>query len=306
MFIIKYKKFFILLSILFIIFSAASIAIWKLSFGVDFTGGALFEVSYPDGRPDSALIRDVLSPFGVVSVQETGPDWYLIRTKSLNETDHETAISVLTFNGTKKVTENRFSSIGPTIGAELRQKAWIAILAVIVAIILFIAFSFRRVTTALRASGIMEVSSWTFGVAAVLALVHDIMIPTAIFAFLGRDIDTLFVMALLALLGFSVHDTIVVFDRVRENVILDREARVKQPFAEIVGKSISQTFVRSINTSLTVLFVLLTLFFIGAESTRYFALTLSIGVVAGTYSSIFFASPLLVSWAEFKAKRSAS
>lgn len=303
MFIIKYKKFFILLSVLFVLLSAASIAIWKLSFGVDFTGGALFEVSYPDGRPDSVLIREALSPFSVVSVQETGTDGYLIRTKSLDEKARESAVSALSFSGTKKVTENRFSSIGPTIGAELRQKAWIAIVVVIVAIILFIAFSFRKVTQALRASGIMEISSWTFGVAAVLALVHDIMIPTAVFAFLGRDIDTLFVMALLALLGFSVHDTIVVFDRVRENVILDREARTKKPFAEIVGKSISQTFGRSINTSLTVLFVLLTLFFIGAESTRYFALTLSIGVVAGTYSSIFFASPLLVSWAEFRAKR---
>ncbi|MBI2046527.1 MAG: protein translocase subunit SecF [Parcubacteria group bacterium] len=305
MFIIKYRKFFILLSVAFMLLSAASIVIWRPSFGIDFIGGAMFEVSYPEGRPDSALVRDALSVLGVVSIQEIGNNGYVIRTKNLTEKDREEAMSLLSFNGTKQVTEDRFSSIGPTIGAELRQKAWIAILAVIVAIILFIAFSFRRVTTALRASGIMEISSWTFGVAAVIALVHDIMIPTAVFAFLGRDIDTLFVMALLALLGFSVHDTIVVFDRVRENVILDREARTKKPFAEIVGQSISQTLIRSINTSVTVLFVLLTLFFIGAESTRYFALTLSIGVIAGTYSSIFFASPLLVLWAEYKAKRSA-
>ena len=167
---------------------------------------------------------------------------------------------------------------------------------VLAAIILYIAFAFRRVSR--------PVSSWFYGFFAIVALFHDIFIPLGVFSLLGHfkgvEIDTLFVTAILTVLGFSVHDTIVVFDRIRENLNL---SRAKESFEEIVGKSLTQTITRSINTSLTVLIVLVAVFFLGAESTKYFSLALIIGIIAGTYSSIFIASPLLVTWNNFREKR---
>ena len=144
----------------------------------------------------------------------------------------------------------------------------------------------------------MPISSWKYGVAAIIALIHDIIVPTGVFAFLGYilgvEIDILFVMALLAILGYSVNDTIVVFDRVRENLRLNREHGSEESFDLTVGKSLNQTYARSINTSLTTLFVVIALFFFGSEATQDFALVLAIGIIAGTYSSIFLATPLLV------------
>ena len=186
--------------------------------------------------------------------------------------------------------QERFNSIGPTIGKELRNKAFVAIGIVIIAIMLFVAFVFRKVSK--------PVSSWKYGVAAIIALIHDIIVPTGVFAFLGYilgvEIDILFVMALLAILGYSVNDTIVVFDRVRENLRLNREHGSEESFDLTVGKSLNQTYARSINTSLTTLFVVIALFFFGSEATQDFALVLAIGIIAGTYSSIFLATPLLV------------
>jgi preprotein translocase subunit SecF len=188
------------------------------------------------------------------------------------------------------VTERRFASIGPTVGSELTRLAIYGIIAVVLAIILFVTFAFRKVSK--------PVSSWMYGSAAIAALIHDILVPTAVFAILGvtigAQVDLLFVMALLAILGFSVNDTIVVFDRIRENLHNVYEKNRGESFADTVGKSLSQTYARSINTSLTTLVVLLSLYLIGGESTELFALTLLVGVIAGTYSSIFIASPLLV------------
>ncbi|MCR4306599.1 MAG: protein translocase subunit SecF, partial [Candidatus Yonathbacteria bacterium] len=187
--------------------------------------------------------------------------------------------------------EERFNSIGPVIGSELKRKAVIAIIIVMVAIILFITFAFRRVSE--------PVSSWKYGLVAIVALAHDVIIPTGVFAVLGNffidfQVNVLFVTALLAILGFSIHDTIVVFDRIRENLRRNKEYHIDKGFAETVGEGLSQTFTRSINTSMTVVFVMLVLYFLGGEPTRQFALALSVGVIAGTYSSVFIASPLLV------------
>ena len=177
-------------------------------------------------------------------------------------------------------------------------KAFLSIGLVILAIVLFITFAFRKVSE--------PVSSWKYGVITIVALLHDVIIPTGIFAalghFLGYEIDTLFVTALLVILGFSVHDTIVVFDRVRENLRRSRESRVETPFQEIVGKSIRQTFNRSINTSLTTLLALAALYFLGSDATRHFSLALLIGITAGTFSSIFLASPLLVTVERWQKK----
>ncbi|MBU0722668.1 protein translocase subunit SecF [Patescibacteria group bacterium] len=193
-----------------------------------------------------------------------------------------TTLQGASVTNTNMLTKTEPSIIGPSAGAELSSKAWVAIIIVVFAIILFIAYAFRHASE--------KVSSWNYGIVAIIALIHDIIIPTGVVALLGLEVTSLFVIALLAILGLSVNDTIVVFDRVRENV----KFKVVRNFSEIVGKSLQQTFVRSINTSLTTLFVLLALFFVGPENTKDFALVLVIGLIAGTYSSIFLASPLLV------------
>ena len=196
--------------------------------------------------------------------------------------------------------EKRFDAIGPTIGQELKRKSIYAIIFVLVLIVLYIAWAFRKVSK--------PIASWKYGVVAVTALFHDVLIPTGLFSVLGKfagaEVDTLFVTALLTILGFSVHDTIVVFDRVRENLRNSLGRGVD--FSAIVEQSIKETIVRSINTSLTVILSLLAVFLFGGESIRYFTLTLIIGVVIGTYSSIFIASPLLVTWQLFSNRQKRS
>ena len=223
----------------------------------------------------------------------------ILRLQSLREDEHQQLIKsfVEKFGqdkGEGYVEERRFTSIGPTIGEELQQKAIWAIAAVLVAIILYIAWAFRRVSK--------PVPSWQYGIAAVIALFHDVFIPVGIFAVLGRfmnvEIDTLFITALLTVLGFSVHDTIVVFDRIRENLL-----KPVENFAIVVNRSVNETLARSINTSITTLLVLLTTLFLGGETIRYFILTLVIGILFGTYSSIFIASPLLVSAHQWARRR---
>ncbi|OGN25672.1 MAG: protein-export membrane protein SecF, partial [Candidatus Yanofskybacteria bacterium RIFCSPLOWO2_01_FULL_44_22] len=190
----------------------------------------------------------------------------------------------------------RFDSIGPTIGRELKRNAAIALVVAIIAIVLYIAWAFRHVSE--------PVSSWKYGVAAVIALIHDVTIPTAVFALLGKfsgvPIDALFITALLTIMGFSVHDTIVVFDRTRENL---RKLKGREEFSVTVNRSVNETFTRSINTSVTILLALVAIVVFGGESVRYFALALIIGIVFGTYSSIFIASPLLVLWNDLTKKK---
>ena len=192
------------------------------------------------------------------------------------------------------MTEKSFSSVGPTIGNELKQKSYYAIALVLLAIVIYIAWAFRRVSR--------PVASWKYGVAAIIALLHDVIIPTGVFSalghFLGYEVDVLFVTALLTVLGFSVHDTIVVFDRIREN-LLKREGS----FEDIVNYSVNQTMTRSINTSATVMLVLLAVYFFGGESVRNFTLVLILGVFFGTYSSIFIASPILVVWHKLAGRK---
>ncbi len=198
--------------------------------------------------------------------------------------------------GFEQIEEKRFESVGPVIGQELRSRSLWAIVVVLLMIILYIAYAFRKVSR--------PVASWRYGLAAIIALIHDVTIPAGFFAvlghYLGVEVGLLFVTALLTILGFSVHDTIVVFDRIRENL----RKGVAGDFENTVEVSINQTISRSINTSLTVILTLLAVYLFGGETTKYFALTLIIGVFFGTYSSIFIASPLLVSWERYRQKRS--
>ncbi|MBU1046868.1 protein translocase subunit SecF [Patescibacteria group bacterium] len=307
MFIIKNKKIFFSISAILVALSIFSIGYFGLNFGIDFKGGAITEIAYLENAEQPELqiptIEELKTELGTLelgafTIQETSSGTatelggIILRTRDLTEPERQAVFSVLDQGGEYQIQEKRYNSIGPAIGEELKGKALWAILAVVIAIILFVAFAFRKVSEVAKSEN--KVSSWKYGFAAIIALIHDILIPTGIYAFLGSmfidyQIDTIFIMAILAILGFSVNDTIVVFDRIRENLAHSH----KEDFDEIVGKSLSQTIARSINTSLTTLVVLLALYFFGGEATKQFALILSMGVVVGTYSSIFLASPLL-------------
>ena len=300
MFIVENRKIFFTISSVLVLLSILAVMVWGLNFGIDFTGGAITEVSYPEERPAKESVEAELSglELGGYSLRPSGENSFILRTRDLTETERQSVEEALRVGGTYPINVERFNSIGPVIGEELRNKAFLAIAIVVSAIILFIAFAFRKVSR--------PVSSWKYGLVAIVALIHDIVIPVGVFAvlgkFVGAEVDVLFVMALLAILGYSVNDTIVVLDRVRENLRFNEDRNRKEKFEETVGKSLGQTFVRSINTSLTTMFVLLTLFVIGASATQFFALTLLVGVLAGTYSSICLATPLLVTVQENSAK----
>lgn len=282
MFIVNYRKIFFTISIITIALSFYAMAAKGFNAGIDFKGGSIMEVSY-DKRPDVETLTKALEKAGFEGsrVQMAGDNDVMVKTRALSEADRQKLSQTLAIKGTK-MEEKRFSSIGPTIGAELRTKAWYAIVLVILGIVLFIAYAFRHVSE--------PISSWKYGAITTLTLLHDIIVPAGVFVWLGKEVDTLFVVALLSIMGVSVHDTIVVFDRIRENLKL----KVSNDFATTVGMSLRQTFTRSINTSLTVMLVLATLFFFGPASTRDFSLILWIGIAIGTYSSVFIASPLLV------------
>ncbi len=279
------------------VISLVFIFTFGLKAGIDFKGGALLEVEYKDSRPSQAELVNTIESisstnFGSVIVQPTGENGYFIKTRDLSDEEHSKLSDTISLGDKYPVIEKGFTSVGPSVGNELKRKAIISIIMVIFAIILFITYAFRHVSK--------PVSSWKYGVITVITLLHDIVIPTGIFALIahysGAEVDTLFVLALLTILGLSVHDKIVVFDRIRENLRSDDKDE-KKDFAKTVGISTSQTIVRSINITLTIIFVLVPLYLFGPETTKNFALILTIGLFFGIYSSLFFASPLLV-WIE--------
>src|SRR3990167_8033407 len=301
MFIIKYRKIFYALSGILTALSVGALFVWGLNLGIDFKGGAIVEVSYLEGRPEISAVKENLDKLslGSYSLQPAGSDGFILSSRAINDAERPLIQESFSFKGAEKIEVKRFNSIGPVLGKEAAIKSIISILIVIFCIVIFIAFAFRKVSE--------PVSSWKYGFIAIIALLHDVLVPTGVFAVLGHyygyEVDTLFVTALLVVLGFSIHDTIVVFDRVRENLNLSRGNRDKKPFDNIVGESISQTFTRSINTSLTTVLALAALYIFGAESTRHFSLALIIGITAGTYSSIFLGSPLLVTFEKWQNKK---
>ena len=301
MLIVKYRKIFFGITGAIVLASLISLFVYGLHLGTDFTGGTLVQVTYAGGRPAPAGLQESLNTAGFkgYSLREANANDYILRAGNLTNEERTNLPAVLSVGGSNPVTINTLTEVGPTIGLELRNKALIALALVLLCILLFIAFAFRKVSK--------PVSSWIYGFIALITLVHDVIVPVGFYAalgyFLGAQVDTLFVTAILTVLGFSIHDTIVVFDRVRENFRVKPEKGRREDFAETAGRSLGQTFVRSINTSLTVLITLLALFFIGPDSTKDFALTLLVGIIAGTYSSIFLATPLLVSTERYFAKR---
>ena len=296
MWVVNYRKLFYSISGILVIASFVSLAVWGLKPGIDFTGGTLIDVQYPNGRPDQTMLTaSLVAVDSSASVRPSGVDGYIIRLKPVEQTEKANIMDVLSLNGVSSTTIKTFDSIGPVLGAEALRKSLASIILVLLGIVLFITFAFRKVSE--------PVSSWKYGLTAIVALIHNVIIPVGVFSVLGHyasyEVDTLFVTALLVIIGFSVHDTIVVFDRVRENL---RHASAKNAFGEIVGKSVSQTFTRSINTSLTTIIALVALYIFGGTTTEHFSLALIIGIAIGAYSSIFIASPLLVTIEKWSRK----
>lgn len=295
----RYQKYFFILPAALSLLAVIAIFTWGLKPGIDLAGGSLLQVTYPDGRPAAEDLRSAVAPleYGQVFVQPTGEHDYILRQRVLSPEEKNALISALAQKG--EVHEVQFNSIGPSIGAELVKKAWIAISLVALLTVIFIAFAFREVSK--------PIASWKYGVVAIVTLLHDILIPLGLFAYLGyargAELDALFIVALLTILGISINDTIVVFDRIRENLKRDEEANRHEEFKEVVSRSISQTITRSINTSVTVVIVLAALFYLGPAATKDFSLTLIVGMIAGTYSSIFLASPMLVVWDNWQRNR---
>lgn len=269
--------------------SLLAVLVWGFNLGIDFTGGSLLELEFTAGpRPGTETVTRRVEELGAdrVKVQTAGDRSLIIRTAPMTP-----AIRVGIVRTFQDVaTERRFESIGPSIGAELARKTALAIVLALVAIIGYVAWSFRKVGR--------EVPSWVYGGTAIIALFHDVFVPMGIFAILGHfrnvEVDAPFIAAVLTILGYSVNDTIIIFDRVRENLLTLRG----KSFAEIVEVSAHQSFARSINTTLTTLLALLAVVLVGGASIRWFAVALMIGIGVGAYSSIFIAAPLLVTWHE--------
>lgn len=287
---VRYQKLLFLLPALLVALSFVALALWGLKPGIDLVGGSLLEVSYTDARPDVSVVEGALEglSYGEIRIQPSGEHDLILRQRELSPEEKAALMERLASVGDAH--EVQFNSVGPAIGEELLRKAWVAIALVVLAIVAFIAFAFRHVSE--------PVASWKYGVVAVITLIHDIILPLGLFAYLGdargAEVDALFIVALLTILGISVNDTIVVFDRIRENLKRNEEGNKREAFADVVSRSVMQTLARSINTSVTVIIMLVALFFWGPEATKNFALTLIVGMVGGTYSSIFLASPMLI------------
>ncbi|HOZ36838.1 MAG TPA: protein translocase subunit SecF [bacterium] len=292
------RKIFFIISLVLFVAAIIALSLWGLKLGIDFAGGTLAEYSFNDSRPDVGQVRDVFEQASIedVQVQLAGDKEIVLRTKSLNEEEHQELFAVLKNSfGADKVVENKFESIGPVVGNELKNKAITALLLSSLFIILYIALAFRKVSR--------PVQSWKYGVGAIIALIHDLTIVMGIFSalghFLGYELDMFFVTSLLTILGYSVNDTIVVYDRTRENLFHS----AGEKFEDTVNRSINETMARSINTGFATMLTLIFLYFFGGESIRIFVLSLMLGIFFGTYSSIFIASPLLVVWQKLGEKK---
>jgi preprotein translocase subunit SecF len=308
--IIQKRKIWLSFSALLVTLSIAALAVFGLNLGIDFTGGALLEVRFIGERPTVAEVEEALGGLGLNSlvVQPVEEQQMILRFQETNEDTHQAVVSELESlaNGlgrenntgtttpaltktdeTGTLEELRFDAIGPSVGDELKQKSVNAVLVALIVIVLYIAWAFRRVSK--------PVASWKYGITALITLFHDVIITLGVFAvageYWGLEVNTPFVAALLTVLGYSVNDTIVVFDRIRE--VLPKS---EDDFEGTINTSVNSTITRSINTSITTLIVLVAILFFGGESIQHFMLALAVGVFFGTYSSIFLASPVLVEW----------
>jgi len=281
---LKYKKIYFTFSVILTLGSIVCLFVFGLNPGIDFTGGSILEVNF-EVRPDNLAIQEKIKDLnlGEVIIQPTGEKGVILRFQEVDENTHQEIVSKL--NEISRVTERRFESIGPTIGRELRQKTIILIIVSLIALLFYIIIAFRKVSR--------PVSSWQYGIISIVALFFDVLIPVGVFSILGKFYNTQFsipiVAALLTILGYTINDKVIVFDRIRENLFKSHQ----ENFEELVNKSLNQVLLRSLSTGTCTLLVLFAIFFLGGETLKYFALILIIGIAVGTYSSLFLATPLL-------------
>ena len=299
MYIVQHRALFFWITGIILAAALGAISFFGLPLGIDFTGGSLMHVGYQTEVPPLTIIEAQVAtvPLGTVSVRSAGMNAVSVRTRTQTPAEHEAILAAI--SSTASTTELSYTSVGPALGSQFATKALWAIFAVVLVIVLYITFAFRRVSR--------PISSWYYGLTVIAILGHDLIIPAGFYAilahFTGVQVDALFITALLALLGYSVNDTIIIFDRVREHLAHNEKTNTKEPFELTVGKSIDETMTRSINMSLTVVLALGALVLFGAPATRDFSLVMLVGVIAGTYSSILLAAPLLIPLANRFAKK---
>jgi len=290
----RYKKIWFAISGSLVLISILALLFWHLRLGLDFTGGVIVEIK-TQKKAQVEAIRDILKSKqieGVVSGTEG--DKFIIRTKEMSKEKKEDFYkSVSEKYG--KVEELSFRSVGPTISKDLTRKSFLAVIVASLVIIFYVAYAFRKVSK--------QISSWKFGLGAIVALIHDALIVIGLFAFLGKflkvEADSLFVTAVLTVISFSVHDTIVIYDRIRENL----KKLADNDLDKVADQSITEMMPRDIATSFVIILVLLALYLFGGETTHYFALAILVGMIVGTYSSIFVASTLAVGWQKWSDRR---
>jgi preprotein translocase subunit SecF len=293
---LKYRKVYFIFSSIIVLTCFCFLIAFGLKPGIDFTGGSILELEYKEERPASSEIQKKLADLnlGEFYIQPSNEKAIILRLKDINEETHQKILEKL--GELEKLNELRFETIGPVIGRELKEKTKIVIILAILAIVFYIALAFRKISR--------PVSSWQYGLTSLFLLSHNILIPLGVFSVLGKfygiQITIPVITALLTVVGYTINDVVVVYDRIRENLLKTRN--LAGGFEEITNWAINQTLTRQINTSLTTLFPLFFIFFFGGETLKYFALTLILGITAGTYSSIFLASPILVSWLTWKRK----
>jgi len=285
----KFKWLYFLLSALVLVPGIASLVLFGLKPSIDFVGGSLLELKFEKFQDSSFKIQETIeeSNFEVYSIQSSGEKEFLIRMKPITKDDVSTIKAALAEKFEEMPQEIRFETVGPTLGRELLIKTLIAILFAAVAILGYVAWAFKKAK---------------FGACAIIAMFHDSLVMLGIFSLLGHfsgvEVDTLFVTALLTILSFSVHDTVVVYDRIRES----QKRHPGVNFIDLVNKAITETLARSLNNSMTIIFMLLALYLLGGETIKWFIFALLIGTISGTYSSTFTAVPLLVVWDEIEKK----
>lgn len=290
---LRYRKIYFIFSGILVIGSLACLLLFGLKFGIDFLGGSILEIDF-ENRPENSVIQEKLEGLNLeeIIIQPIGEQGVILRLKNIDEVSHQAILKNL--EDISKLKELRFENIGPTIGKELRQKTIILVIVSLVALLIYIAISFRKVSR--------PVSNWMYGVVSIVTLTFDVLIPIAVFALLGKFYNIQFsisiVTALLTILGYTINDKVIIFDRIRENLLRSRESN----FEGLVNKSLNETLWRSLSTGTCTLLVLFFIFFFGGETLKYFALTLIIGIVIGTASSIFLASPMLVAWLKWRKK----
>ncbi len=294
---IKYRRIFYGISIVLTILAITSIVSFGIKWGIDFTGGTVLAISYQEKLPQISQAQEKLSSLGLgeIVVQQQGEKTLVLKMQNIDEKTHQQVVEALKELGSVVEGSESFESIGPIIGNELKSKIKTVAALALIAILIYIAIAFRKIS--------YPVKSYVYGLTGIIALFHDVMIPIGIWAILGKyygyEITIPVITAFLTVFGYSINDTVVVFDRIRENLQKERSAGLK----EIINKSLNQTFARSINTSATVLIVLLALFIFGGATLKPFALALIIGIGLGTYSSVFLASPMVYSYYKLRQKK---